>query len=91
MSFFRSFAQLRSLALVVGLLLLSLNTGSNPASAQDDTESLRPLINALADGKYKETEKQIGDLAATGNPVVAPALEALSDGDLYFRKSVTKG
>ena len=87
MSFFRSFAQLRSLALVVGLLLLSLNTGSNPASAQDDTESLRPLINALADGKYKETEKQIGDLAATGNPVVAPALEALSDGDLYFRKS----
>ncbi|WP_417681011.1 urea ABC transporter permease subunit UrtB [Roseibium sp.] len=87
MSFFRSFAQLRSLALVVGLLLLSLNTGSNPASAQDDTESLRPLINALADGKYKETEKQISDLAATGNPVVAPALEALSDGDLYFRKS----
>ncbi|WP_346914673.1 urea ABC transporter permease subunit UrtB [uncultured Roseibium sp.] len=87
MSFFRSFAQLRSLALVVGLLLLSLNTGSNPASAQDDIESLRPLINALAEGKYKETEKQIGDLAATGNPAVASALEALSDGDLYFRKS----
>lgn len=87
MSFFRSFAQLRSLALVVGLLLLSLNTGSNPASAQGDTESLRPLINALADGKFKETEKQIGDLAATGNPAVAPALEALSEGDLYFRKS----
>jgi urea transport system permease protein len=87
MSFFRSFAQLRSLALVVGLLLLSIGTGSNPASAQDDIESLRPLINALAEGKYKETEKQIGDLAATGSPAVAPALEALSDGDLYFRKS----
>lgn len=87
MSFFRSFAQLRSLALVVGLLLLSLSAGSNPASAQDEIESLRPLINALAEGKYKETEKQIGDLAATESPAVAPALEALSDGDLYFRKS----
>ncbi|MBD1547013.1 urea ABC transporter permease subunit UrtB [Roseibium aggregatum] len=78
---------LRSLALVIGLLVVALGAGSVPAAAQNDTESLRPLINALADGKYKETEKQIGDLAATGNPVVAPALEALSDGDLYFRKS----
>jgi len=78
---------LRSLALVIGLLVVALGAGSVPAAAQNDIESLRPLINALADGKYKETEKQIGDLAATGNPVVAPALEALSDGDLYFRKS----
>ncbi len=78
---------LRSIALVIGLLLLSLGTGSDPASAQQDPESLRPLINALAEGKYKETEEQIGDLATTGNPAAAPALEALGDGDLYFRKS----
>ena len=78
---------LRSLALVIGLLLVSLGPGSNPASAQNAPESLRPLINALAQGKYKETEKQIGELAATGNTAVAPALEALSDGDLYYRKS----
>ncbi|WP_346899239.1 urea ABC transporter permease subunit UrtB [uncultured Roseibium sp.] len=78
---------LRSLALVIGLLLLSLGAGSDPASAQQAPESLRPLINALANGKFKETEKQIADLTASGNPVAAPALQALGDGDLYFRKS----
>ncbi|MCX2723588.1 urea ABC transporter permease subunit UrtB [Roseibium salinum] len=71
------------------LLLLSLAAGllAGPALAQSDPESLRPLINALAEGKYDQTEQQIGALAATGDPVVAPALEALSEGDLYFRKS----
>ncbi|MEJ8476351.1 urea ABC transporter permease subunit UrtB [Roseibium algae] len=70
------------------LLLVCLMVGlSGPAAAQSDLESLRPLVNALAVGKFKQTEKQIGALVATGNPAVAPVLEALSDGALYFRKS----
>ncbi|MBD8892157.1 urea ABC transporter permease subunit UrtB [Roseibium litorale] len=77
MSFLKSF-----------LLLLCLLTGfSGAALSQEDLESLRPLVNALAEGKFKETEKQVADLAATGNPAVAPLLEALGNGDLQFRKS----
>ncbi|MEQ8781589.1 MAG: urea ABC transporter permease subunit UrtB [Roseibium album] len=59
----------------------------SPALAQSDTESLRSLVDALAKGKYAETEQQIGALVATGDPAVAPALQALGAGDLYFRKS----
>ncbi|TYC67425.1 urea ABC transporter permease subunit UrtB [Stappia sp. BW2] len=71
------------------LLLLSLAASllATPALAQSDAATLRPLINELAKGKYSETEKQIGALVATGDPQVAPALEALSDGDLYARKA----
>ncbi|MBN9669386.1 urea ABC transporter permease subunit UrtB [Roseibium aggregatum] len=70
------------------LLFLFLAMGlTAPALAQSDPEALRPLINELAKGKYDDTQKQIGALVATGDPAVAPALEALGDGDLYFRKS----
>lgn len=70
-------------------LILGLATGAiaSPALAQSEPETLRPLINELAKGKYAETEQQIGALAATGDPAVAPALKALSEGDLFFRKS----
>lgn len=77
MSFLKTF--LVFLCVVVGL--------AGPALAQSDPEALRPLINELAKGKYAETEKQIGALVATGNPAVAPALEALGEGKLFFRKS----
>ncbi len=69
-------------------LQISLMVGlAGPANAQSDSETLRPLINELAEGKFAETERQIGALVATGDPIVAPALEALSAGDLYVRKS----
>lgn len=55
-----------------------------PAAAQQD---LRPLVNALAEGGFAETEQQIGALAATGDPAVVPVLQALAAGDLYFRKA----
>lgn len=48
---------------------------------------LRALVNALAEGGYPETEAQIGALAATGDPAVAPVLEALEGGDIFARKS----
>ncbi|CTQ55772.1 LIV-I protein H [Roseibium album] len=71
------------------ILLFGLIAGFsvNIAIAQTDPESLRPLVNELAKGKYAETEKQIGALVATGDPAVAPALEALGAGVLFYRKS----
>lgn len=69
----------------VFIILLSLI--ATPVWAQSNIETLRPLVNELAKGKFAETEKQIAALVATGDPAVAPALEALSGGDLYFRKS----
>ncbi|MTH99863.1 urea ABC transporter permease subunit UrtB [Roseibium sp. RKSG952] len=73
---------IRNLLLVLALLM----PGAGMAQSQDP-ETLRPLVNDLAKGKFAETEKQIGVLAATGNPDVVPALEALSGGDLFVRKS----
>ena len=69
------------------LFCLIASTFAAPALAQSDPESLRPLVNELAKGKFAETEQQVGALAATGDPAAAPVLEALSSGDLYFRKS----
>ena len=40
------------LSLIVGL--------SAQALAQGDVDSLRPLVNELAEGKFAETEQQIG-------------------------------
>jgi urea transport system permease protein len=55
------------------------------ASARAD--DIRPLINALGQGGYLGTEKAIAALMPTGDPSVAPVLEALSNGELYVRKS----
>ncbi|ADZ68849.1 urea ABC transporter permease subunit UrtB [Polymorphum gilvum] len=74
---------LRTLIFILGSLLPALA----PVQAQGDLAGLRPLIDALARGGFKETEAQVGALAATGNPAVAPALEALAEGNLYERKS----
>jgi urea transport system permease protein len=72
----------RFLVLVAALVALG---ASHPVRAQ--TQDLRALINALAEGGYSDTEKQIDAIAATGDPAAAPALEALAGGDLYVRKS----
>jgi len=66
------------------LLLVSLGAG---AAAETDLE---PLIDALATGKLKDRGGQIEALAATGDPRVVPALEALRQGRLYFRRSDDK-
>ncbi|NBN65976.1 urea ABC transporter permease subunit UrtB [Pannonibacter tanglangensis] len=73
--------------LMICLLALVMGGMVQTAGRAQDGEALRPLVNALAKGGFKETEAQIGALAATGNPAVAPALEALAEGNLYERKS----
>ena len=74
-------------SLMICLLALGMGCMVQTTGHAEGVEALRPLVNALAKGGFKETEAQVGALAATANPAVAPALEALSNGDLYERKS----
>ncbi|WP_374629148.1 urea ABC transporter permease subunit UrtB [Pannonibacter indicus] len=73
--------------LMICLLMLVMSVAVQQHALAQDTDALRPLVNKLGEGGFKETEAQVGALAATGDPAVAPALEALSSGDLYVRKS----
>ncbi|MGN7293833.1 urea ABC transporter permease subunit UrtB [Rhizobium sp. SAFR-030] len=62
-------------------LLLSI---AAPASAQSDPKA---LIDGLGKADFKQAEDLIGQLAASGDARVVPALEAFGEGDLYTRKS----
>ncbi len=66
-----------SVCLIVSFLATGLR-------AEDATPE---MINELAKGKFDQTEKAINTLAATGDTAIVPALEALSGGDLFVRKS----
>ncbi|RCW28037.1 amino acid/amide ABC transporter membrane protein 1 (HAAT family) [Ciceribacter lividus] len=62
-------------------LLLSITT---PSLAQSDPKA---LIDQLGKASFKQAEELIGQIAATGDPRVVPALNAFGEGDLYARKS----
>mgnify|MGYP000633241388 CR=1 FL=1 len=72
---------LQSLLAVFCLVLTVVATGVH---AQDADQA---AINALAGANFSDTEKAIDALAGTGDAKVVPALQALSDGDLYVRKA----
>jgi urea transport system permease protein len=55
-----------------------------PSFAQSDP---KPLIDALAKADFNEAERLLGQIAASGDARVVPALNAFAEGDLYFRKS----
>jgi len=76
------FRCLRPLALLVFLI-----SGLPAAFAQTD---LGGLIDALSAGKLKQRDAQIEAIAATGDARAVPALRALREGDLYFRKADKK-
>lgn len=63
-------------ALVWSLLALVLMP---PPAAAGESE-LRPLIQALADGKFDDKAEAIAALVATGDPAAATILEAMADG-----------
>jgi urea transport system permease protein len=65
---------------VIGLLFSLVS----PSMAQSDA---KPLIDALGTADFKQAEVLIGQIAATGDPRVVPALEAFASGDLYVRKA----
>ena len=69
----------RSLLVLVLLVLAVL-----PARAD---ETLRPLVDALGEGRFAETARAVDALAATGDPAVVPVLDALRAGDLYTRST----
>ena len=73
---------MRILIQVVLAALFSIILGASSQAAD-----LRQLIDELAGKDYKETEAQIGLIAATGDPAAVPVLEALAAGKLYMRKS----
>ena len=73
---------LRLLAVAAFSAALSL-----PGSLQAQDSSIRDLVSRLAASDFKETAEIVDQLAATGDPAVAPLLEALGGGDLHFRKS----
>lgn len=50
-------------------------------------DDLRGMVDALGGGNFQENQKQVEALAKTGDPKIVPALEALSEGDLYQRKA----
>jgi urea transport system permease protein len=53
-----------------------------PATAQVDDATLRPLIDALAPGNFRDREAAATALAATGDPRAVPVLQTLLAGDL---------
>jgi urea transport system permease protein len=74
----------RALRTVMLALLLGLSFFGRMALAAED---LKTQINELATAKLPELPAKIQALATTGDPKVVPVLEALGEGDLYFRKS----
>ncbi|MDQ6437824.1 urea ABC transporter permease subunit UrtB [Mesorhizobium sp. LHD-90] len=77
----------RNAAFTFALAILSLLAILvSPASADEAT--LRPVVAKFATVKnFSQTEAVVRELAATGDPAVGKPLTALSEGDLYFRKS----
>lgn len=65
------------------ILLLTLAVSGHAQGGADP----RPLIDALGKANFKQAEDLLGQIAATGDARVAPALEAFAAGDLYARKS----
>ena len=76
----------RNTILALLTFFLSLLVAALPASADEAT--LRPIIAKLSTAKgFPATEAIVRELVASGDPAVEKPLLALSDGDLYFRKS----
>jgi urea transport system permease protein len=68
---------------IVGLLFV---LAFSPVHA--DEAAIRATISKLADAKgFPQIEAVVRELGATGDPAVVVPLEALSDGNLYIRKS----
>jgi urea transport system permease protein len=75
-----------SLRILSGLLFFLLSFFAVATHADEAT--LRPIIAKFATAKnFKDTETVVRELAGTGDAGVERVLSALSDGNLYIRKS----
>ncbi len=77
---------MRLLNLVILLAWCAFCVVAAPAARADD-EALNAGIAALAEGKFKERAASIAALAELGDARAARALEALGEGNLFFRKA----
>ena len=73
---------LQTLFIALSLVAISMTTSVFASDADLQTQ-----INALGQGDFDAIEKTVTALVATADPKVVPVLQALSDGDLYVRKS----
>ncbi|MFN7102518.1 MAG: urea ABC transporter permease subunit UrtB [Pseudorhizobium sp.] len=72
-----------TIRLLIQVIFLILSLAA-PSLAQSDSKA---LLDSLADASFKQAEEIVGQLAASADPRVVPALEAFAEGDLYARKS----
>jgi urea transport system permease protein len=73
------------LLLFAGLIWLAAAASPGTAFAQD-AASVAPIISEFSGKKsFDETEATVRKLAATGDPAVALALNALAAGELFYR------
>ncbi|MCD2173814.1 urea ABC transporter permease subunit UrtB [Rhizobium sp. C4] len=79
------FKAIQTLLCALILALFVAMPGGNPAARA--AEATSAMLNALASDNFKAIEDAVNALAATGDAAVVPALEALADGELYFRKA----
>ncbi|MBB3936260.1 urea ABC transporter permease subunit UrtB [Aureimonas phyllosphaerae] len=81
----RRLVSLRPALLVVAFAAALVLLPSSQAFAQGGDPA--SLVQAFGGKKsFEDTEATIRALAATGDPAVAPALQALADGNLYYEK-----
>ncbi|MGF0540310.1 urea ABC transporter permease subunit UrtB [Agrobacterium sp. ES01] len=67
--------------LAIFIFIVSIATQAFAQSADP-----KALFDSLAGAKFGQAEEIIGQIGATGDSRVVPALEAFAEGDLYFRK-----
>ncbi|MGN6159143.1 MAG: urea ABC transporter permease subunit UrtB [Devosia sp.] len=70
----------RQIATLIAVLVLSLPLAATAAD-------FGVLVDALGPGSFSQREAAVNALAATGDSRVAPILQALTDGNLYTRKT----
>ncbi|MGV8854933.1 MAG: urea ABC transporter permease subunit UrtB [Devosia sp.] len=77
---------IRLLRLIFTLAALAFS----PSLAFAQSANLSGLVDALAPGSFSDREAAMNALVATGDEHVPTILQALTDGDLYARKSDAK-
>jgi urea transport system permease protein len=72
---------------LIAFLIASIVLATPHVLAADATPA---MVDALGPGSFQDREAAMAALVATGDPRVVPVLQALSDGNLYLRKSDNK-
>ena len=71
----------RLIALLLALSMLSLSAGAS------DTASFEQALGNLATTNFKQKERAVGELVAARHANTRDVLNAMLEGNLYFRKA----